>query len=194
MKNLPKEKRDRLILVCLGTAVIMAGLYYGVISMQQRSLMETAKKYAEHEIKLGNAERLVGNADQIEKGLEVATANLKAIESRMPSGDIYSWIILTVNNFKDKYQVEIPQFSREVPTDVGIYAKFPYRAASFTLRGTAHFHKLGEFIADFENTFPYMRLQNLELEPASASNASAQEDQEKLAFKVDVVTLLNAPN
>ena len=194
MKNLPKEKRDRLILLCLGTAVIMAGLYYGVISLQQKSLQDMAKKKFEQEGKLGNAQRLAGNADQIQKGLDDATAKLKAIEATMPSGDMYSWIILTVNTFKERYQIDIPQFSREVPTEVGLYAKFPYRAAAFTLRGTAHFHKLGQFIADFENAFPYMRLQNIELEPASTSNASAQDDQEKLAFKVEVVTLVNVPN
>ena len=194
MKNLPKEKRDRLILVCLGTAVILAGLYYGVISLQQKSLQEMAKKLVEQEDKLGNAHRLAGNMTQIQHGLDTATSQLKAIEAKMPSGDMYSWIILTVNTFKEKYQVDIPQFSRETPTEIGLYAKFPYRAAAFTLRGTAHFHNLGKFIADFENTFPYMRLQNLELEPASASNASAQDDQEKLTFKVEVVTLINVPN
>jgi len=193
MKNLPKEKRDRLILVCLGTAAAMAGLYYGLISFQKRSLEEMARTHAEQEIKLNNAQRLAKTAPQIQENLNAATSRLKAIEATMPAGDMYSWIIQTVNAFKERYQVDIPQFSREVPTEVGMYAKFPYRAATFNLRGTAHFHELGKFIADFENAFPYMRIQNIELDPASASNASLQSDQEKLAFKLEVVTLIN-PN
>jgi Tfp pilus assembly protein PilO len=192
MKKLPKEKRDRLILVCLGTLALTAGLYYGLISTQQRSMQEMAKKQFDWEVKLNNAQRLANNTDKIEKELETNRSKLDAIESTMPSGDIYSWIILNVNTFKENYRIDIPQFSREVPSEVGMFAKFPYRAAVFNLRGTAHFHDFGRFVADFENAFPYMRIQNIELDPASASNASAQADQEKLAFKMEIVTLVNA--
>ena len=38
----------------------------------------------------------------------------------------------------------------------------------FNLRGTAYFQDLGAFLADFENEFPYLRVQNLELEPAAS--------------------------
>lgn len=193
MKNLPKDKRDRLILVCLGTLTIVVGLYYGVITTQRKSLAEMAKKQMEEANKLKSGQRLASGTAQIEKSLEAADTKLKAIEGRMPSGDMYSWIILTVNTFKENYQVDIPQFSREVPSEVGMYAQYPYRAAVFNLRGTAHFHEFGRFVADFENTFPYMRIQNIELDPASTSNANAQNDQEKLAFKMEIVTLVN-PN
>ena len=193
MKNLPKEKRDRLVLLCLGTLAIVVGLYYGLITTQQKSLAEMAKKQVEETEKLKSGERLASSTAQIEKTLAAADTKLKAIESRMPSGDMYSWIILTVNTFKENYQVDIPQFSREVPSEVGMYTQFPYRAAVFNLRGTAHFHEFGRFVADFENTFPYMRIQNIELDPASVSNANAQGDQEKLAFKMEIVTLVN-PN
>src|SRR5262245_32393114 len=115
MKNLPKEKRDRLILVCLGTLAILVGLYYGVISTQQKSLAEMAKKQVEQESKLKNGERLASGGAQLLKSLETTDTKLKAIEGRMPSGDMYSWIILTVNTFKENYQVDIPQFSKEVP-------------------------------------------------------------------------------
>ena len=191
MKKLPKEKRDRLILVCLGTCAIMIGLYFGLISTQQKSLEAMAKRRKDQETKLSNGQRLVGNAAQIQKNLETAVGRLKAVESTMPSGDMYSWVILTVNTFKENYKVEIPQFSREVSAEVGMYAKYPYRAAIFNLRGTAHFHDFGRFVADFENTFPYMRIQNIELDPSAASNASLQSDEEKLAFKMEIVTLVN---
>jgi Tfp pilus assembly protein PilO len=191
MKSLPKEKRDRLILVFLGTCAIMAGLYFGLISMQRRSLEAMTKRRQEQENKLNNGERLARSVPQIQANLEEAAARLKAIEATLPSGDMYSWIILTVNNFKENYKVEIPQFSREVPAEVGMFTKFPYRAAIFNLRGTAHFHDFGRFVADFENAFPYMRIQNIEMDPSSASNSSLQSDEEKLNFKMEIVTLVN---
>lgn len=194
MKNLPKEKRDKLILLCIGTLVVMVGLYYGLITIQQKSLADTLKRQEAQSSKLKDAQRLTSHGGQIEKNLEAVTARLKAIESTMPSGDIYSWSILTVNTFKEKYQVEIPQFSKEVQSEVGMFAKFPYRAATFSLRGTAFYHDLGRFLADFENTFPFMRIQNIELEPSAANNSANPADAERLAFKMDVVTLVNVPN
>ena len=191
MKSLPKEKRDRLILVFLGTCAILVGLYFGLISFQQKSLEAMTKRRQEQQTKLSNGQLLGGSLPQIQQNLEAAAGRLKAIEATMPSGDMYSWVILTVNTFKENYKVEIPQFSREVPANVGMYADYPYRAAIFNLRGTAHFHDFGRFVADFENTFPYMRIQNIELDPSSTSNANPQSDDEKLAFKMEIVTLIN---
>ena len=193
MKNLPKEKRDRLILLCLGGLAVIVGLYYGLIATQQSSLEEMAKTQVEQEIKLQGADRLVGSTTQIQRNLETSLSRLKAVESTMASGDMYSWIILTVNTFKENYKVEIPQFSREVAAEVGMYAKYPYHAAVFHLRGTAHYHDFGRFVADFENAFPYMRIQNIELDPASATAANAQQEAEKLSFRMEIVALVN-PN
>ena len=84
-----------------------------------------------------------------------------------------------------------PNFSREVVGDVQMFPKFPYRAALYNIRGTAYYHDLGRFLADFENRFPFIRVQNLELEPASSSSATATDDTEKLAFKFELVALVS---
>jgi len=194
MKHLPKEKRDQLILVCLGTLAAIVGIYYSVISSQRKSIENMTRQKNEHEAKLIGAERLASSINQFQKNLETAHNRLRAIESTMASGDMYSWVILTVNTFKENYRIDIPQFSREVPTEVGMFHKFPYRAAAFHLRGTAYFHDLGKFVSDFENNFPYMRIQNLELEPSAPSIANgpvSPDDQEKLAFKMEIVALVN---
>jgi Tfp pilus assembly protein PilO len=201
MKHLPKAKRDRLILVAVGTLAVIVGLYWGVVRTQRQTLVALAEKHTEEEIRVGNAQRLANSTTELQANLEVVKEKLKGIESTMPSGDMYSWIILTINSFKENggYKVEIPQFSREVAGEVGMLAKFPYRAAIFHVRGTAFFHDFGRFIADFENTFPYMRIQNIDLEPAGGSSATREgaspsaDDAEKLAFKFEIVTLVN-PN
>jgi Tfp pilus assembly protein PilO len=191
MKNLPKEKRDRLILVIVGTVTIVVGLYYAVILSQRKTLASVAKKKEEQENKFSSAQRLTGSVDHFRKDLDASAARLKSIESTMASGDMYSWIILTVNSFKENYQVDIPQFSREVPGEVGMYGSFPYKAAIFHIRGTAFYHDFGRFVADFENTFPFMRIQNIELEPSGGSNANKADHTEKLAFKLEIVALVN---
>jgi Tfp pilus assembly protein PilO len=200
MKHLPKEKRDRLILVVLGTLASIAALYWGVVRVQRQTLMALAGQHTEEEIRVSNAQRLANSTAELQSNLQVVKEQLKVIESTLPSGDMYSWIILTINSFKENggYKVDIPQFSREVPGEVGMIAKFPYRAAIFNVRGTAFFYDFGRFVADFENTFPYMRIQNIDLEPASGSVSSkdaggSSDDAEKLSFRFEIVTLVN-PN
>src|SRR5262245_19075431 len=192
MKPLPKEKRDRLILIALGTIAIMVGLYYGAISSQSRRLDALAKMKIEQEGKFSGAQRIASSMSQFQTNFETLQSKLKAIESTMASGDMYSWVILTVNNFKETYKVEIPQFSREVPGEVGMFGKYPYKAAVFHIRGTAFYHDFGRFVADFENTFPFMRIQNVELEPAGGNNVSKADNPEKLAFKMEIVALVNS--
>jgi len=201
MKHLPKEKRDRLILVVLGTLASIAALYWGVVRTQRQTIVALAGKHTEEEIRVGNAQRLANSTAELQANLQVVKEKLKVIEATMPSGDMYSWIILTINSFKENggYKVDIPQFSREVQGEVGMIAKFPYRAAVFHVRGTAFFHDFGRFVADFENTFPYMRIQNIDLEPSGGSLANrdgvsaSSEDAEKLSFRFEIVTLVN-PN
>jgi hypothetical protein len=194
IKNLSKEKRDRLLLIAIGTIAITVGLYLGLVKAQKRTLDRISKQTAEQSEKVGGAERLMKSRGEVEKSLEANLQKLKAIEQTMASGDMYSWIISTVNRFRADRKIDIPQFSREVTTEVGMFPKFPYRAALFNVRGTAHFHDLGKFIADFENTFPYLRVQNVDLEPATQSAAAgAAVDPEKLSFKMEIVALIN-PN
>jgi hypothetical protein len=192
MKNLPKEKRDRLILIVLGTVVSLGLLWYLLIRAQEQSIKAIAQKTVEQKDKVGRAQHLISSKAEIEKNLVVAAQKLKVVEAGMASGDMYSWVILTINKFKADRNVDIPQFSREIPTDVGLLPRFPYKAALFHLRGAAYFHDFGKFLADFENAFPYIRVQNVELEPAGSSATSTGEP-EKLGFRIEIVTLVN-PN
>ena len=192
MKNLPKEKRDRLLLIGVGTLVCLVVVWYGLVRSQRASLDTISKTIAEHRSKLVSAERLVTSTAQLQDELRNTTRRLKEIEEGMASGDMYSWVIQTVSNFRAERKVNIPQFSREVHTDVGILPNFPYKAVLFNVRGTAYFHDLGQFLADFENTFPYLRVQNLELNPAANSSAfGAGETNEKLNFVMEIVALVN---
>ncbi len=182
-----------MLLLVIGTVALLGGLYYGLIGPQKRSLETIVQKRAEQEGKFNNGQRLANSTPQIQRSLDESLSKLRAIESTMASGDMYSWIILTVNTFKENYKLDIPQFSREVPAEVGMFAKFPYRASVFHLRGSAFYHDFGKFVADFENAFPYMRIQNIELDPNPNTSANGSTEPERLAFKMEIVALVN-PN
>jgi hypothetical protein len=201
MKSLTKEKRDQLILTGLVTLAVMVGLLYGLVGYQKKSLTHIASQIVDQKMKASSAEKLIRSAPEMQAQLDKNRERLRNIEQGMASGDMYSWIFLTMNKFCANHRsVEIPQFSREVPVDAGILPRFPYKAVLFNVRGTAYYHDFGKFIADFENTFPYMRVQNIELDPVSGGGGSGSpgeksgEGSEKLNFKMEIVALVNPNN
>jgi len=193
MKSLSKEKRDRIILIAVVTLIISVATWMGLVSSQQKNLDHIDRQISEQTGKVDNAGRLIKSMSELQENLDEVNKNLLAIEESMASGDLYSWLILKVNHFRSNRNVDIPQFSRETPTSVGVLPSFPYKAAMFNLRGTAFYHDFGKFVADFENAFPYLRVQNIELESAANSSATSTSDPEKLAFEMEIVALIN-PN
>ena len=186
MKSLSKEKQQHLILAILITLGAISGLALLVIKPQYHRRDELVAQRSEAENKLHQVKLAIATADQVEIQLADSKKDLQSIEENMAYGDLYSWAINTIRKFKLDYRVDIPQFSQiDGPKDVSMLAKFPYKQASLTVGGSAHFHDLGRFLADFENQFPYIRIVNLSLEPTFGGN-----DKDRLGFKFEIATLI----
>lgn len=193
MNNLPKEKRDKIILVAVGTLFVVAALVFFVIRPQYAALADRATKIEGARGKLTTAERMASQSQQINRSLEDVSTRLRNIEDTMATGDMYSWIIKTLSQFQATYHVEIPNFNQPTVGEVGIFPKFPYQSATFAIRGTAFYHDFGRFLADIENSFPCARVQNLDLEPIGTMAANPQEA-EKVSFKMEIVALIKPNN
>ena len=187
MNKISKEKKQQIVLILIGAIAVMGCLWYFAIQNQYTRLSTVQKRTLEMTDKVTKAESLLKKADTIEAELEEDTEALGKIEDGMASGDIYLWMINTINRFNIAKQVTFLDFQREIVGDVGVFPKFPYKAAIFPVKGTSHYHNLGRFLADFENSFPFVRVQNLELSP---STKTAGEDAESLNFKFEIVALI----
>ena len=192
--KLPKEKRNHLVLVGLVTLAVLSGLGFGLIKNQFNSLSGLAAKKVDAEQKLHKMQENIKHAERLQADLLEAKKKLVAQETGMASGtDLYAWAIRTIGDFKARYKdkIDIPKINPSGPTvEVNLLPKFPYKQATFTVAGTAHYHDLGQFLADFENSHPLIRIVNLDLDLASGD---ASKEKEKLAFRMDIVTLVN-PN
>jgi hypothetical protein len=186
MKWLPRDKRNLFIIVVASTVVIVGLLYFGLIGMQFSSLSKVAADRKIAADKLLGIENTIKNADSTATGLADVTYTLSRAEEDMASGDLYSWTYSTMRLFKQQYKVEIPEVSHPSVSDVDMFPTFPYKQLRFTINGTAYYHDLGKFIADFENAFPHARVVNLVAEPMSGES-------EKLSFRMDIVALIK-PN
>jgi hypothetical protein len=190
-KKLPKEKKQHLVLIGVITLAVLAGLGLGVVKRQYDYLGRLAAAKVTTEKKLHAVEEAVKRIKQIEAELADNRKVLADLEGDVAEGDLYSWVINMLRKFSADYKVELPQKSGiSGPTDVTMLPNFPYKQASITVLGTAHYHDLGHFIADFENQFPHMRLLNLALELAPVTSTG---DAEVLSFKLEIVTLVK-PN
>jgi hypothetical protein len=189
MKKLSKEKRQQLILIALAAVGIMGGLWYFLIGAQREKQAEVASKIAAVQSEVNKMAKVKRDAGQVEASLNESTAKLDAIETTMPSGDVYSLLVRRLKQFNaPSYRVDIPQFGLPVLGEVPVLPDFPYHQASVTVVGTAFYWDLGRFISDFENQFPYSRIQNLSLDPGGAG--ANPDDREKLTFHMEIVTLV----
>jgi hypothetical protein len=134
MSKLPKDKRDKLILVVAVIVVVIAGLWFGLISYQQQYLRDLGDRKQSAMTKLAQVEQAIKNADQVESELAVTGKRLALLEEDMASGDVYLWIVNNLRRFKLPYKVEIPQFSQPEVKEMSLLPRFPYKQA--TLRPT----------------------------------------------------------
>jgi hypothetical protein len=190
LSKLPKEKRNQLVLIALVTMIAMGGLGFGLVRGQYETLHGLAQEKSAAQSKLEQMKDAIRRTQQVQEDLAAANQKLCDFEADMASGDVYSWVINTVRQFKANYKVEIPQFSPiSAVTEVNLLPHFPYKQALLTIAGTAHYYELGRFLADFENQFPHIRLLNLSVE---SSATSSPQEQEVLTFKVDIITLVKS--
>jgi hypothetical protein len=190
-KKLPKEKKQHLVLVVIIALAALAALGLGVVKRQYEYLGWLADAKVSTEKKLHAVEEAIKRIHQVQAELAENRKKLTELEADLADGDLYSWVINTLRKFKIDYKVEIPQMSGITgPSEMTMLPNFPYKQASITVLGTAHYHDLGRFVADFENQFPHIRLLNLSVEVAPAP---APGQVEMLSFKVEIVTLVK-PN
>lgn len=187
MNKLSKEKRDKLILVIVGAVSLLGLIYFGLIRPQYDAISKIQTQTDTARNKLQTMEDAIKKTGVTVNELQDLTNALAHVENDIASGDTFAWTYDMIRNFKANYKtVEIPGIGQPVISDVDFLPGFPYKQVKVTVSGTAYYHDLGKFIADFENTYPHVRVANLALEPAGAGG----DNSEKLSFRMDILALM----
>jgi Tfp pilus assembly protein PilO len=200
MNKLSKEKRDRLVLIILVTGGIVATLYFLVISAQQRTLREYSENTDSAQAKLAKAEHWLRMSPNIQSQLLAARKDLESKEDGMAPVDKFKWFYDLLESSIARHRVKLTDITREPEiSDVGVFPKFPYQAATFGVKLNARYDDFGSFLADFENEFPFMRVKNIDLTTEgtakldsrdTASSDLSVRPPETLAITMRVVTLI----
>jgi hypothetical protein len=185
MNKLSKTQRDQLLGIAAGALALMAALWYFGVTAKQKELIAARQKSATMLQQLTLAGRRIHAENEISATLHDTNMVLSNCEAGLaPERDTYIWMVNTMNNFvQTNKTVSIDPSSQPEISEEGLIPRFPYRWATFHLRGTGYYHDIGKFFADFENQFPYFRIQN----PTLSINAGPGAEPEKLGISFDVV-------
>jgi hypothetical protein len=186
VNKLTKAQRDQILGIAIATPIVMALLWYFVVQAEQNHLQATQRKAADITAKLGQAENVMRRGEEIADRLQAHSNLLTNREANLaPDRDAYVWVIQTINPFiLSRKGVSVYSYSQPDVSDLGLLSNFPYRWATFHLKGTGYYHDFGAFFADFENNFPYFYIQNLTV----TANTGPGIQPEKLNFSFDLVT------
>jgi Tfp pilus assembly protein PilO len=189
MNSFSKAKRLQALLILAGTVVIMTLLYTHFIRPGQLRHYEVEQQQAAGRSEQEAARNRIRLAAVFEQDLLHAEERLGLFEATMASGDVYLWMIRALDRISDRHrvhfnQIEPPQFE---PNE--FVPRVPYEAARFTVSGSATYADFGHFLADLENTYPFLRFRHLELEPMAFGRPNPEEANQ-LRFQGDFSVLV----
>jgi hypothetical protein len=185
MNKLSKQQQERIGAIIGGAVLIMGMLWYFGVNAKQEELRRTRENTRAVLKTLKDAEAEMTKGTEIATQLQASSQVLAKREAILaPDRDAYAWIISVINPFlQSRKGVSIYAYSQPDVSEAGIFQSFPYKWATFHLKGTGYYYEFGRFFADLENQFPYFRVQNVMI----ASSTTPGVDPEKLSYTFDLV-------
>jgi hypothetical protein len=185
MMPLTKTQKDQLAAIVMATVGLMGALWYFGVQAKESQLIDTDKKTDEVARKLHTAEAALLSSNSVSGQLAARSELMAKREAALaPDRDAYAWIINTFNNFiQTRPGVNIYSYTQPEVSDVGVLPGFPYKWATFHLKGFGYYYEFGRFFADLENTFPYYQVRRLDI----TTGVGAGGEPEKLNYSFDLV-------
>ena len=201
MNKMSKDKRDKLVLICIGIVAVLGALYTFVLGAQKDELATLDAQITGAKSKLDKAEVLVRSTEKIEARLAESKKLIDSRQDKMaPQGQYYYWFLKLIDQFRKDEKLDtgfIVDITQPEFVEGGLLPKFPYKAASFGLRLNGHYHDIGKFISSVENSFPFFRVQNIRIARFNAVGAQGKQaaakidnTEGKLTVELKIVTLV----
>jgi Tfp pilus assembly protein PilO len=181
------DRRNRLILVVLGTLAALAASYsLGITWFGAQIKLESSKLQA-IERKLQEQENLEQLASRMGQAAEQRTVLLADLERRMPSGDVYYSLLARLevlgraHGIRDLKLVRPSRSAEAVPEEL---AKLGYVGIRGGLEAVGYYEQIGAFVAAFENELPFMRVTELRLDAVGSRIMVEDGDYYPLGFRM----------
>jgi hypothetical protein len=170
MIRLSKDKQNKILMIAAGTLVLCGVLWYFIISAQNQSASKYQDSIRDIQNKIYKAEMMIKRTATLQAELNGLRQQIAEAEAQMiPIEQLHGkkWLLDKLNQFiLNKYEVTPTSLSNEPVVEKHLLLpKFTYSGASYLLELRAHYHEFGKFLADFENSFPYISIQSLKIWP-----------------------------
>jgi Tfp pilus assembly protein PilO len=186
MKRLPPQKRNKLILVIVGTLAVVGLVYFFMIGPQNEENKRLAAGTNAKASELSQIKKLIKQADATAVTAGDITTLLNHAEEDTAAGDVFAWTYDTMRQFKVNRHIDITTIGQPTQSDVDIIPNFPYKQIRFQIIGSGYYHDIGKFVSDLENKFPHMRIVNITIDTTLGSDAV----NERLSFRMEVAALV----
>ncbi len=212
MNRLSKDKRDKIILIAVGALAIAATYWYLVITSQAAGLEKYRESIRDADDRVNKADLRIRRTTSIEAELKTLRQQMADAEAMMiPVEQLKGnkWLFDTLVNFiaKNKHDVKPLSLSNDplIGKQFVLLPKFAYSGAAYEVEFQAYFHSFGRFLADFENSFPYIHIQRMQIWPLATPSAATGpttdmsdelltgSDREQLKISLKMVLLFKPP-
>jgi len=177
--TLSKEKQRSLLKLGAITIAVLFAIWFFLVRPAQADLSRMNRTSDDLALKISTKKQLIQRAALIKTEMQEKSKKLSATEEQMVGGDPYLWGIKALRDFEIPGQIEFTKVDPPQIAESDVPPKLPYKVASFSVTGTATYHDLGTFLANFENSYPHIQIHRLEMEPASLGTKN---NDEKLSF------------
>lgn len=192
MNKLTTEQRNQIILTAIGTLAVAALLWFSLIGALQAQLADQSNKIASARSQLDLVRTGIAKEQQFRQEAESGKRELGNLEKKMADGDLYRWVINFLRDIEGAHDVAISDFGPPQIVEYSVPPRVAYKAANYSISGTAYYADFGSFLADLENSSPFVRVKNLNLQ-AVAPGYAASSASEKLTFRLEFLILIKSP-
>lgn len=193
--RLSKEKRDRMLLVAIATVLACGALWWSFIREYNKALRTNREKIADLTASIEQANTWIKRGPSWAEDYKQRLADLQIKEKTMlPEGRERSVLSEAMERVRQNHLVHFESISpASYNKDVELLPQFPYRRnATLSYKCYGYYHNFGKFLADLENTYPYMQFKVNSITPLRAAEAR-KEGEDDLRFELQVVALLQPP-
>lgn len=191
MNSLSTEQRNRIVLTAIGTLAVAALLWFSLIGGLQAQRADQANKISKARSQLNLIKAGIAKEQQFRQEAESGKLELGGLEKKMAAGDLYRWVINFLRDIESRHNVAIADFGPPQIVEFAVPPRVAYKAASYSISGTAYYADFGAFVADLENSSPFVRVKSLSLQ-AVAPGYAASSASEKLTFRLEFLTLIKS--
>jgi len=171
LRQLPKEKMQKLLLVVILTLIGVAAMVVFWIGDARHSLTASKERIAKLEPQIFDRERKE-RAEALNEPLRLRlVAFIQTQQLTMVTGDLFSWAVREVTLFAQRHpavrMVNVRPGQRQQHRTMGQYDIY-----SVHMEVRAKYDDLGRFICALENHFPAAQVRALDLTPGDAAGST----------------------